>query len=102
MPESGSSGSRDDPAAQRRSRHDYLRDAGRLPLYLAVFVFLGAFAVPFVWVNRRIGRGERIFLCLAGVLQTVFAVLLLIGAVIWMVWMIKSAATSGSRPPMFY
>ena len=66
-------------------------DTPRVLLYVAVFLFLGALAIPGVLINRRIGRYERICLCIAAALQTLVAVALLVGFILWMLSIVSRA-----------
>lgn len=87
-------------APQPGKLRKFTEDLGRGPLYLAVFVLLGAMAIPAVWVNRRIGRGEKAFLCILGALQTAAAVALLILFLIWAYKVMSGATTiGGSQNP---
>ncbi len=73
----------------------FTENLGRGPLYISVLVLLGALAIPVVWMNRRIGRGEKLFLCIMGLLQTVAVVGLLIVFFIWAYRMMSGATSTG-------
>ena len=67
----------------------------RALLYAAVFLLLGALAIPGVIINRRIGRLERGFLCVAAALQTLLAVGVLVAFILWILMSVKRAMTGG-------
>ncbi len=81
--------------AQPGQFRKFTEDLGRGPLYLAVLVLMGALAIPGVWVNRRIGRGEKLLLSVLGVLNTLTAVALLIVFVIWAYRMLSGITSVG-------
>jgi hypothetical protein len=76
-------------------------DAPRVLLYTAVFVVLGALAIPGVLLNRRVGRLEKSFLCVGGLLQTAAAVGLLVWFIFWMVTCVKAALDGAPAPGPF-
>lgn len=87
------------PPPPRRNGKDFLRDAGRPALYLAVLVLLGALALPMVWVNRRIGVPEKILLSILGLLQTLGALVIAIYFGIYVYRTVRANMESGRAGP---
>jgi hypothetical protein len=74
-----------------------MADTPRALLYTAVFLLLGALAIPGVIINRRIGRVEKVCLCIAAGLQTLVAVAVLVGFVIWILTAVERAMAGDPR-----
>ncbi len=81
-----------DPPEQKPSQFVELANKiPKLPVYLSTFLFLGALAIPAILVHRRLSRLEKGFLCVAGVLQTLFCIAALVLFVLWIVVLLTRA-----------